>query len=129
MKADRIINAELIREIALLGHTQKLAIADAGLPVPSGVKLIDISLVRGIPAFRDVLNAVLSELVVEGYIMAGETVGQPAEKQIRDIMGQIPGRIVSHETLKQLLNDCSAVIKTGEVTSYANIILIGGVNF
>ena len=37
MKQDRILNPELIRLIAAIGHTQTLVIADAGLPVPKGV--------------------------------------------------------------------------------------------
>lgn len=36
---------------------------------------------------------------------------------------------ITHEELKIMLNDCKAVIRTGEQTPYANIILRAGVIF
>lgn len=37
MKKSGIINAELLRRLALLRHTDLLVVADAGLPIPPGV--------------------------------------------------------------------------------------------
>ncbi len=72
MKKDKLLNSEIIRAIAALGHTQMLAVGDAGLPVPKGVPVIDLSLTKGVPSFAQVLEAVASELVVESYIYAEE---------------------------------------------------------
>jgi len=36
---------------------------------------------------------------------------------------------VSHEEFKKMTSHCKAVIRTGEATPYANIILYSGVNF
>ena len=58
MKCDRLLNREIIAEVAALGHTEYLVIADCGLPVPKGVKSIDVSITAGTPSFLDVLNAV-----------------------------------------------------------------------
>lgn len=129
MKADRIQNGELIKVITGVGHTQMLAIGDVGLPIPPGMKTVDLSLVKGIPAFRDVLAAVMSELVVESCYVASEVAGKPAQQQIADCVGTLPVKTISHEQLKAMLPACNAVIRTGEATPYANIILVGGVNF
>ena len=64
MKRDRLLNREIVAEVAALGHTEYLCIADCGLPVPKGVKVIDISITAGKPSFLDVLDAVREELVV-----------------------------------------------------------------
>ena len=41
----------------------------------------------------------------------------------------MPYRTVPHEQFKKLLSGAKCVVRTGETSSYANIILIGGVNF
>ncbi|MCP4350185.1 MAG: hypothetical protein GY795_32310 [Desulfobacterales bacterium] len=35
--------------ISLLGHTDMLCIADAGLPIPGNANRIDLALIQGIP--------------------------------------------------------------------------------
>lgn len=131
MKKDRLLNPHILEAVASLGHTEYLVIADCGLPVQKGVKVVDISLTAGIPAFTDVLKAVNSELVSESYIVAEEIVSvNPAKlAEIKAEMGALPCKIVPHEEFKKLVADAKCVIRTGETSSYANIILIGGVNF
>lgn len=131
MTKDGILNPELCRIIAASGHTDKIVIADCGLPIPKGVPVIDLSLIRGIPSFMDTLKAVNKELVVESYILADETpsVSPALYKEIKAEMGSLPNSSVSHEQLKSLSKDAKCIIRTGETTSFANIILVCGVNF
>lgn len=131
MKKDRILNPELIAQIASIGHTEYLVIADAGLPIPAGVKVIDLSVVRGLPGFLQVLDAVNEELVTEAYILASE-MPEVSPQLYHDTCERLEGRtrtLVSHETLKEMTRQAKAVIRTGETTSYANVILVAGVNF
>ena len=65
MKKSGIINPELCEAIASLGHTDSIVICDAGLPIPPGVRRIDLSLVRG-AVFDQVFHAIVRELQVEG---------------------------------------------------------------
>ena len=90
MKKDRILNPELIAQIAAIGHTEYLVIADAGLPVPNGVKVIDLSVVRGVPTFEQVLSAVREELVSDAYIVAGEMPGKSPELYACTQTGSVP---------------------------------------
>ena len=49
MRKDGILNPALEAAIASVGHTEYLAIGDCGLPMPEAAKVIDLSLVRGVP--------------------------------------------------------------------------------
>ena len=128
---DDYLNEEKVRQIAALGHTEYLCITDCGLPIPSGVTVVDISLTAGIPSFMDVLEAVNTELVTESYILAEEIhcSNQQTESKIKLLLDDLPSRSVPHEEFKQLVGRCKCVIRTGETSPYANIILVGGVNF
>ena len=131
MKKDRCINPQILSAIAALGHTEYLCIADCGLPVPKGVPVIDISLQAGIPEFLDVLKTVNQELVTESYIIASEIMDKNAEmyRNIKEELNGLSYSDVPHETFKQLTKQAKCIIRTGETTSYANVILVGGVNF
>ena len=74
MTRDGILNAQLLSAIAHCGHTQTLVICDAGLPLPPGVPVIDLALVRGVPTFLEALKAVAGQLVVE--LRPGDAPGQ-----------------------------------------------------
>ena len=131
MKKDRILNPELIAQIAAIGHTEYLAIADAGLPVPNGVKVIDLSVVRGVPTFEQVLSAVREELVSDAYIVAGEMPGKSPELYACTgrLLAGLPETRIPHEEFKALTRKAKAIVRTGETTPYANVILVAGVNF
>ena len=131
MKRDRLLNREIIAEVAALGHTEYFCIADCGLPIPKDVKVIDISITAGKPTFLDVLDAVNEELVVESIILAEEMDAKsPAlAAEMNKRFGEMPIAKVPHEEFKKLTAKAKCIVRTGETTSYANVILIGGVNF
>lgn len=131
MKKDRLLNPDIVAEIAALGHTEYLCISDCGLPIPEGVSIVDVSVTRMIPTFLQVLKSVETELVVESFILASEIVDNNPDtlKEIESLMGDKPGKMVSHEEFKKLTTNAKCIIRTGETTPYANIILVGGVNF
>jgi len=49
MKKHGILNPELSRAIAELGHNDMVLVGDAGMPIPEHVQRIDLSLVAGVP--------------------------------------------------------------------------------
>lgn len=131
MKCDRILNKEIVAEVAALGHTEYFVICDCGLPIPKGVKCIDISVKAGYPSFLNVLDAVTEELVVESVILASEIdeKSAPLAAEMNARFGSLPMAKVPHEEFKELTKKAKCIVRTGETTSYANIILVGGVNF
>lgn len=131
MKKTELLNSEISYVISRLGHTQQIAIGDAGLPVPENVERIDLALVKGVPGFLQTLDAVLSEMEVEGIILAGE-IREKSPQMEREILERFPGvevEYVEHEVFKERMKGCQAVIRTGETTAYANVILRAGVTF
>ena len=74
MKKRGIINAQLAGLRAGLGHKDLFMVADGGMPVPKGVEIVDLALCGGVPTFRQVMDAVLDEVQVEGYTLAEEIV-------------------------------------------------------
>ena len=131
MKKIGILNQPLSAVIAGLGHTDALAIADAGLPVPAETQRIDLALVKGIPTFLDTLGAVLGEMQVERAIVAEEMleVSPGVYEATKDLLGDVPIETVTHTVLKEHTRSARAVVRTGEFTPYANIILVAGVVF
>ena len=131
MKKRGILNEHINLAISRLGHTDLLGISDCGLPIPDGVMRIDISLVKGIPSFIDVVRAVGDEMVAEKIIVAREMRKVNPEKY-EFLVRQFPEiEIVEipHEEFKKILPRLKAIIRTGEATPYSNVIFQSGVSF
>lgn len=130
MKKQGVLHGELSRYIASLGHGQSLVIADYGLPVPAQVPLIDLAVTQGVPSFWDVLNTVLEEYSVEVATVAGELQEVHPELFTKIASAvQAPLEVISHEALKERLGSARVIVRTGEFTSYANVILKSSVLF
>jgi D-ribose pyranase len=129
MKKTTLINAELSHTIASLGHTDMLVLADAGLPIPGSTRRIDLALTRGIPTFLDTLRVVLAEMHVERAVVAAEIekASPHVLQAIREQLAGIPIDFVPHQDFKEMTRSAMAVVRTGEFTPYANVILISGV--
>lgn len=130
MKKTPLLNIALSQLIASLGHGDSIVIGDAGLPVPTGVPLIDLALTRGVPGFMDTLQTVLTEMHVEHHVLADELIaaGSPLAKQI-SLLGLAGKQSLPHDEFKRRTQQAKAIIRTGEFSPYANIILIAGVVF
>ncbi|MDP9368177.1 MAG: D-ribose pyranase [Chloroflexota bacterium] len=131
MKKAGILNRRLAMTIAAMGHTDLLVVGDAGLPVPTGVPCVDLAVTAGLPALLDVVQAIATELQVEGVMLAEET-RERRDSLADDLLALFPGAEVmwvSHQALKKTSELARAVVRTGETTPYANIILRSGVTF
>ncbi len=139
MKKGTVLNAEISSVISRLGHTDTLVVCDAGLPVPKSTARIDMALTQGVPSFMQVLEVVTAEMQVEAAILASEIEQQNPQlhetllnhiEQLQQHQGNtIEVRYVSHEQFKKHTADGQAVIRSGECSPYANIILCAGVTF
>jgi len=131
MKKIGLLNQPLSEVIAGLGHTDTLVIADAGLPIPAETRRIDLALVEGIPSFLATLGAVLSEMQVERVVVAEEMldVSPGIYGAMVELLGDVPVETVTHLVFKEQTHLARAVVRTGEFTSYANVILVAGVVF
>lgn len=124
MKKSGILNAELSRVVAALGHGDLLIIGDAGLPVPKGVPCVDLAVSLGVPRFAQVLEAVLAEMIVESAFCNAE-----AGTEVRGWVEGLDCEAVDHPEFKQRSTRAVAVVRTGEGSPYANLGLVSGVGY
>jgi len=131
MKKTKLINSELSYEISKLGHTDEITVADCGLPIPKDINRIDLALVRGIPTFKDTLEAILLEMEVEEIVLAEEIKENNSEilDFINEKLGDKKVSFISHEEFKKRTLHSKTIVRTGEASPYANIILKSGVAF
>ena len=132
MKAAGLLHAELSRIVASLGHGETIVVGDAGLPVPPGVPVVDLAIAPALPSHERVLRAILSELVVErGFANVEQPVAAPeAAAGLEDAWPPgVPLERIDHDALKRRSADARAIVRTGEFTPYANVILVAGVPF
>lgn len=129
MKKHGIINREIAAVLAKMGHTDQLTIADCGLPIPDGVPCIDLSYTLGKPSFTEILTELLQDFQAEKVYIAGEIkVENPTMySEIKQLTCPIDE--LTHEQLKEQSRQSKVIIRTGEATPYANIIVQSGVIF
>jgi D-ribose pyranase len=132
-KTATTINPALSRVISETGHTDMLVETDAGLPIPPGSERIDLAYRPGAPAFLDVLDTVLAELVIEGATVSEEVAEQSPEvlTALRERFAGMDFEItlIPHVEFKSLTHGARAFVRSGEFTPYANVILHAGVAY
>ena len=131
MKKTGILNKEISEVIASMGHMDMLTLCDAGLPIPDSVRRIDLAVIPGVPSFLQVAEAIEKDLMVQQIILASELREKNPEmdKKIKRIFSHIDVIYKSHKEFKEISSKSRAIIRTGECTPYANVILVSGVNF
>ena len=133
MKKQGILNSAISRVLSYLGHTDCICVGDCGLPIPDEVERIDLALAFGEPTFMRTLEVVAQDMKIEKIVLAEEIKTQNP-KVLSEIEALFAGQsveveFVTHVQLKEQTHDCKCVIRTGETTPYANIILQAGCIF
>ena len=133
MKRHGILNSDISRVLSYMGHTDRICIGDCGLPIPDETERIDLAVKFGVPTFMDVLKEVGDDMKIEKIVLA-EEIKENNPKVLAEIneyfaWQEIEVEFVSHVGLKEMTKECKAVIRTGETTPYANIILQSGCIF
>lgn len=136
MKKNGVLNSEISRVLSYMGHTDRICIGDCGLPIPEETERIDLAVKFGQPSFLEVFQVVCGDMKVEKIILA-EEIKEKNPEVLKEILAYFEAEkdmkpevvFVSHAELKQCTKDCAAVIRTGETTPYANIILQSGCIF
>ncbi|MEV8249575.1 D-ribose pyranase [Microbacterium sp. NPDC076768] len=132
-KTSTTINPALSRVISETGHTDLVIVTDAGLPIPPTSERIDLAYRPGAPAFFDVLDTVLAEMVVEGATVSAE-VAEKSPEVLAALRERFAGmgfeiELIPHVEFKKLSQGARAFVRSGEFTPYANVILHAGVAY
>ncbi|MHC1771881.1 MAG: D-ribose pyranase [Flexilinea sp.] len=128
MNETGILNREIAAELAKMGHTDRMLIADAGLAIPNTTKVIDLSLAVNVPTVIQVLEEILKHFSVEKIIYSQATVdvSPSREKELLNHFNKnVTVEIVPHLVLRdEMTRDVKFAIRTGDFTANSNIILV-----
>jgi D-ribose pyranase len=122
-----ILNPALNSLLSRVRHTNALVIADRGFPFWPQLETVDLSLVDDIPTVLQVLAAVRANFKAGEALMAQEFLEQNDRRTRAQFVRGLRGIALTfepHLDLKKRVPDAIGLIRTGDTTQYANLILI-----
>lgn len=121
-----LLNPHLLSLLARVRHTNTLVIADRGFPFWPEIETIDLSLVDDLPTVSQVLTAIRGNFVIGRIFMAEEFLANNPRERLdtfaRSLEG-IPLTREPHVEFKKRVPRAIGLIRTGDTTQYANLIL------
>jgi D-ribose pyranase len=131
LKKNGVLNGDISRILGYMRHTDIITIVDCGFPIPEGVECIDLSVKFGLPLFLDVLKEISDDLEIELVRFADEIKEKNPDvlKGALEILKDREIEFIPHIDFKELSGKSMAIIRTGEATPYANVILQSGCTF
>jgi D-ribose pyranase len=124
-----ILNPAIHSLISRVRHTNTLVIADRGFPFWPQIETVDISLVDDIPRVLDVLAALRQNYVLARAFMAEEFLAVNSDSTKAAFAAALTGVPITYEAhpvLKKRVPQAIGLIRTGDTTQYANLILESG---
>ena len=121
-----ILNPQLNSLLSRVRHTNTLVIADRGFPFWPQIETVDISLIDDIPTVLDVLRAVRANFTAGRAFMANEfeLSNPPATRShFMQALAGVPLSKEPHVEFKKRVPYAIGLIRTGDTTQYANLIL------
>lgn len=125
-----ILNPQLAALLCRFRHTNEIVIADQGFPFWPSVETIDLSLVDGQPTVLQVLDAIVPHLDIDHAYMASqflEANPDDTQKKFKSALGPHILQFVAHTELKLRVPKAIGLIRTGDSTQYANVVLSSGI--
>lgn len=124
-----MLNGQIDAALNRQGHMDLMMVVDAGFPVPDHVELIDIALSTNTPTVPEVLAEIEKVHSVEKLVIAEETKKHNPSyfKQVTESFWAGPAvEVIPHSELKERSHEVKTIIRTGDFTAWANILLVSG---
>ena len=124
-----ILNPHLLTLLARVRHTNALVISDRGFPFWPEIETVDISLVDDLPTVLQAIAAVRGNHNFTQAFMAKEFKANNSAVTRSNFdkgLAGIPVRFEAHVDFKKRVPGAIGLIRTGDTTQYANVILISG---
>ena len=121
-----ILNPQILSLLARVRHTNTLVIADRGFPYWPMIETVDISLVDDVPTNLQVLAALKENFIIGHIFMAEEFKAENTAEVLQafaNTRADIPISYEPHDDFKLRVPQAIGLIRTGETTQYANMIL------
>ncbi len=129
MKEVGFLNGQVDAALTRQGHMDLMMVVDAGFPVPDHVELIDLALKPDTPTVPEVLAELCKVHSVEKLVLADETRRHnPSyfEQVTTSIWKNAEIEVIPHAELKLRSQEVKTIIRTGDFTAWANILLVSG---
>lgn len=121
-----ILNPQINSLLSRVRHTNTLVIADRGFPFWPMVETVDVSVVDDLPTVLQLLQAIRPNFQIGKAWMAQEFLKQNSAKTRAAFAASLRGIELNHEPhieFKRRVPLAIGLIRTGDTTQYANIIL------
>jgi len=121
-----ILNPAINSLLSRVRHTNTLVIADRGFPYWPQIETVDISLVDDIPRVLDVLAAIKRNFSFGRVFAAQEFLAVNTPSTASALEDALPGTPITfepHIEFKKRVPSAIGLIRTGDTTQYANLIL------
>lgn len=121
-----ILNPQINSLLSRIRHTNTLVIADRGFPFWPQIETVDISLVDDVPTVLQVLKAIRPNFVIGRAWMAKEFIQhntKAVQAAFAAALTGIPVHYEPHIQFKKRVPHAIGLIRTGDTTQYANIII------
>ncbi|QDU89812.1 D-ribose pyranase [Pirellulimonas nuda] len=121
-----ILNPAIASLLRRVRHTNTLVISDRGFPCWPMIETVDISLVDDVPTVLQVLSAIRANFQVGHAWMAQEFLENndaPTTAAFADALSGVAVHHEPHVEFKRRVPYAIGLIRTGDTTQYANMIL------
>jgi D-ribose pyranase len=121
-----ILNPHLNDLLARVRHTNTLVIADRGFPFWPQVETVDLALVDDVPTVLQVLQAIRPNFNIGKAWMAKEFLRENNKPTQARFSAALKGTLLKfepHVAFKKRVPAAIGLIRTGDTTQYANVIL------
>ena len=124
-----ILNPHLLALLARIRHTNALVISDRGFPFWPQIETVDISVVDDLPTVLQLIAAVRANHNFTQAYMAREFLksnSAATRTAFAKGLAGVPTKFEPHVDFKKRVPSAIGLIRTGDTTQYANVILISG---
>jgi D-ribose pyranase len=121
-----ILNPSLNSLLSRVRHTNTIVISDRGFPFWPMIETVDISLVDDVQTVLQVLNALRVNFTIGHAWMAREFLKANTKPTVNAFASALQGIPLTHEPhvkFKLRVPGAIGLIRTGDTTQYANMIL------
>ncbi len=121
-----ILNPQINSLISRVRHTNTLVVADRGFPFWPMIETVDIALIDDVPTVLEVLRALSLNFQIGKAWMAREFLRKNGAETCAAFATALKGikmTHVRHVELKKRVPHAIGLIRTGDTTQYANVIL------
>jgi D-ribose pyranase len=124
-----ILNPQILSLLARVRHTNALVIADRGFPFWPMIETVDVSVGDDLPTVLQLIAVLRKNHNFTQAYMAKEFQKnnfKVAQEKFAKVLRRIPTKFEPHVDFKKRVPDAIGLIRTGDTTQFANVILISG---